>query len=223
MKSPGPLSTNRSKDVEFRNTARFADAEMSGLILKFQKTQDLAAIEKAWRFKEVETDNGIGFVDSDHNPYSPEKNLFSLTGRIAAIIERDSRYASTDFTIATKIPAYWLECPENDTLESTLSKVTGCTTIHAEMNRDSHPNAKHQSFVVYTVELKSESDAIRLLKMSQNQTSKRFSILGVRQDRVLSLIIARSYVKGVEAVEDRASLIRFEEPFRTALTTKTEL
>jgi hypothetical protein len=203
--------------IEFDAAALVADGKVAKLMQQSSHPNDLDEIQRSWRIMEVETDAGIGFAEARFERFDPESNLVEMAMGIAKIVEEDSLYRSSDLEIAAKIPATWLRDQKGERLDSILSEIAGCVIVRGDMDRSKHADVKDQSFLIFTMETKDGEDAQKLLHMAQSKSPKGFSRLGVCQGKLFSLVIGRSYVKGVAAVEDEASLSRFEGPLMNLL------
>ena len=101
-------------------------------------------------------------------------------------------------------------------LKETLSKVRAGATVSAHFQASKNANATSQQFTVFIVEMDSPESAQVLLKLSQAKKPKDYYMLGVAGDRIFCLLIARSFVQGVESFERDESLKRFEKQIHEA-------
>jgi hypothetical protein len=202
----------------FQKTANLAEPGTRGYLAGFAlRDERYKNVRDSWGYLEVDTVFGKGFVRWGFKPYAPEVDLLATSMKVAAIIDAD-RYRTDFIELANCLPGVWLKTPETSSLDETLSRILGGATVTARLRPDQHAGAMSQQFTIFLIETDSTDSASALLNISQSKRPKDYAMLGVAANRVFCLVIARSFVQGVDAFENGESLNRFLKPIQKAIS-----
>ena len=208
-------------DSLIRRAAQLAEPETAKLFNDFASSSARHKnLKDSWGYLEVETEFGLGFVRWGFKSYAAMVDLLSAAIKIASIIEADL-YRTDSIELATELPDVWLKTSDPNPLKQALLKVSGGATITARLLADKHAAAHAQQFTVFLVETNSPETAGVLLRLSQIKRPKDCSMLGVMlgiaAGPIFCLVIARSFVQGVDSFEKGDSLNRFQNQFQQAI------
>ncbi len=138
------------------------------------RVREVDWLTKHWGFREVETELGIGLIDSS-GQYHPETELIGLAMRICRTIEDDDHYFSTRIKL--------------DQAESRLLTPTGGAWMIANPNPDAHPEMKKQMLHMRLLELASTGQVCQFSerhKISSNEAG-----LFITHDKLVFTLTAR--------------------------------
>ena len=205
-------------DQLFRETAKLSEPQVSTLLTQFirrpSKDKD---IRSAWLVDEVETKDGVGFIGYGMKTYQPTYDLNSIVIDIADLIAKD-KYQPDSVEVATELPSVWLKSAENRSVESVLTKVRAGASIFAKLRPNEHPSYEKQLFMLFLVEVDDEQAAQQLLDMSKKMGPTDYSSIGVTEQKLFCLIIARSW-QGVPTFETAETLQRLTPGISAILKT----
>ena len=196
-------------DQLFRAAAKLSEPSVSRLFTEFiggtAKDKDLRS---SWGYDEVETKDGIGFIGWRFADYRPTYDLKRIVIDIGDLVTKD-KYQTSSVEVAAELPPVWLESKENHSLELALKKVRAGASVHADLRPNEHPTYRSQVLMVWLVEVKDERVAQELLGMSRQKKPTGYSMIGIAEGRLFCLVVARSFVQGVDSFETSESLPRF--------------
>jgi hypothetical protein len=184
---------------------------VSELIIGFiKRPPEKKDLRSAWGYEEVETEEGIGFIEWMGEEYNPTYDLKKIALEISDFIATD-KYQPRSVTIATGLPEVWLKSVDDDALDRALKTVRGAASISADLRPEAHPEHASQMFTVFLVEVADESAAQTLIDISKKKKTSNYCMLGLAKGRLFCLVIARSFVAGVKSFETPESLTRFSK------------
>jgi len=202
--------TKQNPDKLFRDAFTLSESKMSTLMVDFLKRSPQEKdLRSSWGYDEVETKNGIGFIGWEFAEYHPTYDLKLIAIDIADVIAAD-KY-EPDVSVATNLPATWLETNDNILLNKTLSLVQGGASIFGRLRPEVHPEQGGHILMIFLVEMADESAARTLLAISKNKRPADYAILGLAQGKLFCLIVARNFAAGVKSIETSESLSRFSD------------
>jgi hypothetical protein len=195
----------------FRAAAKLSEPHVSKLLTGFigrpAKEKDLRS---SWGYDEVETKDGTGFIGWGFADYRPTCDLKRIVIDIGDLVEKD-KYQTSSVEVAAELPPVWLQSKENRSIDLTLKKVRAGASVHADLRPNEHPTYKSQVLMVFLVEVEDERVAQELLGMSRQKKPTDYSMIGIAEGRLFCLLVARSFVHGVESFETSESVLRFEK------------
>jgi len=185
---------------------------IEGFLARSAAEQDL---RDAWGWVEIEAPGGTGLLAWGFRSWMPSQDLVGPAMAIAAVIDSDA-YRAADVTLATEMPKVWLADAADPGLGSLIGAARGTVLIHARMRPDASPAHDSQQLTVFLLEAADSSAATRLAEMASHGRAG-CALLGVAAGPLFTLVVARSWVEGVESVEDTTSLARFSSPLANIL------
>jgi hypothetical protein len=196
-------------DALLRNAAAMSEPSISELIGGFIR-RPLADkdLQVTWGYDEVTTSHGIGLIGRSINRYGPNCDLKKVALEIAEYVTTD-KYQPASVEIATELPAIWLASKDNRALDKILKAASGTASINAQLRPNEHPSYESQILLVFVVETENDEAARSLLEMCVNKKPSDYCMAGVSEGRLFCLIVARSFVEGIESFETSESLARF--------------
>jgi hypothetical protein len=194
--------------VVFGAAALISEHETGRLIEGFaaRKPEDLD-LRGAWGYDEVVTEGGLGFIRWGFRKYDPTSDLKRVALDIAGLLEADD-YQPNEPEVATEVPRYWLGGGASPFLDQTLGTVRAGASVSGRMRPGVSPAHASQQLTVFIAELGDPVAATRLLEIARTPRTG-FAGLAIAVDRLFALVVARSFVQGVEAHETPESLTRF--------------
>lgn len=214
-------------DEMFRTAAKLAGSEVAGLFVNFTKqTPEYQSLRKSWGYNEVQTNDGVGFIGWGFADYDPSIDLKSTIIDISQLIASDN-YQPSQIEVATELPVVWLAGQDSSTRKRVFSGIRGAATVSSRLHPEKHAEHNSQQFTVFLVETANESDAQTLFQMAEASKSARHCKLALARSRLFCLVVARSFVDGVDAYETNESLTRFSDGLgavlqRHAVTEQTK-
>jgi hypothetical protein len=207
----GGSRTGTSPDLD--RAVAVASPKMAGLLRKYADS-GLGGLA-ASGYREILMPDGPGFAQDYGRSYEPTIDLLSIARSIAAAIE-DDRYRVTDITTGTDIAAAWLRAG-GATAEAARLRVNACLSLSAAPNGTTPTVFAEQMFLVYLAECATPNDAALLAEASKQPEASDTASVGVSQESLCVVLIARSTVKGVASIESGESLRRFLGPLARAI------
>lgn len=205
-------------DQLFRETAKLSEPQLSTFLTQFiRRPSEDKDIRSAWLVDEVETKDGVGFIGYGTETYQPTYDLKSIAIDIADLIAKD-KYQPDSVEVATELPAVWLKSAENRSLEAVLTKVRAGASIFAKLRPNEHPTHESHILMIFLVEVEDERAAQELLDMSKKKRPTDYALIGVSEQRLFCLIIARSW-QGVPTFETAETLQRLTPGIAAILKT----
>ena len=200
------------------DAAALSEPAVSRLIKDFIKSPSEDKVLRAkWGYDEVETRDGIGFIDWEFKIYNPTYDLKKIALDLAEYIAAD-KYQPDFVSIATDLPDYWLKTKDSSSLGKSLLAVRGGATISGKLRQNEHPDHESQMFNVILVEVSDESVAKTLLELSKKKKHPDYCMLGLAEGKLFCLIVARSFDHDKKAFETSDSLARFSKGFAGILS-----
>lgn len=192
----------------FAAAAALSEPKTGRLIEGFaaRKREDLD-LRDAWGYEEVVTDGGLGFIRWGFAKYEPTRDLKSLALDLAALLEADD-YQPDEPEVATEIPRYWLGEGASPALEQVLGVMRGGASVSGRMRPGVSAAHASQQLTIFVAELADPAAATRLADVAMTRR-RGFSAFAVAEGGLFAMVVARSFVQGVEAHETPESLTRF--------------
>lgn len=204
-------------DEMFRAAAALAEPEVAEYFVNFlEQTPEYRNLRTSWGYDEVQTDDGVGFIGWGFNKYNPTIDLKSTIIDISEFVASDS-YQPSQIEVATELPDVWLGSRDNATSRRILSSICAGASVSASLRPDKHADHDSQQFTVFLVETANESNAQALYHLAQANKSPNHCKLALARSRLFCLVVARSFVDGVDAYETNESLTRFSDGFDAIL------
>lgn len=201
----------------FRAAAALSEPEVSGYFMRFiEQTPEYRDLRTSWGYDEVQTDDGIGFINWGFSKYNPTIDMTSTIIEISKLVSSDS-YQPSHIEVATELPDVWLGSRDNASLQRILSSIRAGSTVSASLRPDKHSEHRSQQFTIFLVETISDSDAQTLYQFAQENKSPSHSKLAMAKSRLFCLVVARSFVDGVDSFETNESLTRFSAGLKLIL------
>jgi len=201
----------------FHDAAALAEPEVAEFFVNFtEQTPDYRDLRTSWGYDEVQTDDGAGFIGWGFNDYNPTIDLKSTIIDISELVASDS-YQPSQVEVATELPDVWLGGRDRAASQRILSSIRAGATVSASLRPGKHAEHDSQQFTVFLVETANESDAQTLCQSAQANKSPNHCKLALARSRIFCLVVARSFVDGVDAYETDESLIRFSASLNAIL------
>lgn len=207
-------------DHLFVKLAELSSKEVSGMITNFTKrsSKDL----KEFGYDEINTSNGVGFIRWNLRRFEPTYDLKKIALEIAEFIEAD-KYDPVSITGGVGFPKVWLKTEENEELLfEIIPCMRACITVLGRLRLEEYLNYKEQMFSVSILEMEDDNLAEQLEKFSIEKKPDWYSMVGAASARLFGLVIARSFVQGVESYETEESIQRFKEGLLSILYKYTK-
>jgi hypothetical protein len=161
-----------------------------------------------WGFREVQTSSGAILTSDNGEEFAPAFDLVLVAQQICALIEADVwrvRYLTT----GADLPSVWLSKEDQKTLDSALQSVVGCVSVNAALQPAVSPYASAQHLLAFVAEAATLQDARFLAQSAAPGAKGAFVAIGASVGTLCVVMIARSFVTGVESYERGKSLDRF--------------
>lgn len=194
--------------VAFRAAGLISEPETGRLIEGFaaRKPEDLD-LRDAWGYDEVVTAGGPGFIRWGFRKYNPTRELKRVALDIAGLLEADD-YQPDEPEVAIEVPRYWLGGEASPSLDRLLGTVRAGASVSGRLRPGLSAVHASQQLTVFIAELGNPAAATGLAETAR-APRPGFSALAIAEDRLFALMVARSFVQGVEAHETPESLMRF--------------
>jgi hypothetical protein len=115
-----------------------------------------------------------------------------------------------DVTTGSGLPAVWVRGGKQRSVEAVLQTLRGCVTVGCALLPSVSPDAASQHLLTFVVEAPHSNDADVIAQGVGPGRKGGFVGLGVASGPVCLVMIARSFVSGIESHERGQSLNRFE-------------
>ncbi|MBE1485504.1 hypothetical protein [Plantactinospora soyae] len=188
-----------------RGAAGRAEPELAALLREV--TADSIDLVEECGYRVLETPTGRVLVDDEGADYAPETDLAGLAFEVAAMLERDD-YRVGHVSVAAELPDIWLAGAGTSAVAGARRRLTGCASVHAEPAGAAVITDQHV-LLVFLAEAASAEDAAVLAEAASRKATDRTVELGVAAGRQCAVVVARSTVLGLSAIETRATLARF--------------
>ena len=204
-------------DEMFRAAAKMAQPEVAKFFVNFTtQSRKYRGLRESWGYDEVETSDGVGFIGWGFRDYDPSVDLKSTIIDISQLIASD-HYQPSQIQVATELPDFWLGGQKNPASKRAFSGIRGGASVSASLHPDKHDENESQQFAVFLVETANESDAQTLFQMAEAHKSTKHCKLALARSRLFCLVVARSFVVGVDSYETNESLMRFSDRLSAVL------
>jgi hypothetical protein len=201
---------------QFADAAALSEAEVARLIADFAaRSPQHQDLRDAWGHVEISTPGGPGLVRWGFRAYDPTHDLTAIALDIGKVFEADE-YQPDDPELASELPAVWLGHASEPDLPEALRAVRAAVTIHGRLRPSASPANASQQLTTFLVEVRHASWTQRLIAMSTHPGANH-ALLGIGEDTLFCLTVARSFVQGVEAFETAGSLARFGPGIQSVL------
>jgi hypothetical protein len=201
----------------FRDAASRSEPDVARLIIEFIGRSDKDRdIRSAWGYEEIETDVGIGFIGWGFHKYEPTYDLKAIALAIADFLATD-KYLPSSVEVATELPRVWIESGDRAALDQTMKSIRASASVTGSLRPEECPDHHYQQFTVFLTELANESDSQRLLEIAGQKHPTDYCMIPLAVGRLFCLIVARSFVQGIEAFETGHTLTRFAQPITDIL------
>jgi hypothetical protein len=194
-------------DALLREAAALAEPGTAELLARFaDRAPEEKHVRSAFGYAEVRSPGGPGFVAWGFRPYAPVHDLGSIASDLAALLAADDYLPSV--LLADNLPDHWLQ-PGGAALSDALAAVRAGASVSGSLRPQMHPRHEAQQLTVFLVETADDGAARTLLELAENGAPRDHALVSAAEGPVFCLVIARSFMEGVEAYETQARLARF--------------
>ena len=190
----------------------FAD-HIDSFLARPESERDLRV---AWGYVEVDGPLGIGLLGWGYGPWAPRSSLAGITLRVAETLRGDE-YVIEPPTLASALPPLWLSETGDPGLEAMLVRVRAGAVIHGRLRAEAAAARASQMLTTWVLETDQPDDAQHLARLARTPRGGD-ALLGLADGTTFVLVVARSVVVGVPALEDSEQLRRFEPRLRGVIT-----
>jgi post-segregation antitoxin (ccd killing protein) len=159
-----------------------------------------------WGYTQIQTaQGGVGLVRSGFGDYEPTLDMTGLALRLAAALQRGRYIAEPE--IRAEVPANWFQKERRSDAEQLLTKARAAISVTGTLRRGVTAEPSAQQFTQWVVEMPGAAEANSLVQYvgGNARLGSRF-VVGVASGRLFSLLVAGSFVDGVEPFESAESL-----------------
>ena len=210
----GLQKLNLEQNSIVQETVRLSDGKTKKLTEDFFKSiQKDRSIEEIAGYTAIETSNGISFIETGYEKYTPKHQLAKILFDISDYVYSD-KYQKGQVTIREKDPVDWLNDENDSKIEKALSGgASGTAMLHTQLKNEFSQKNNMQMLLIYLSEYNDKSQQVLLEQLGKTSptTFKRISFV---QDDILCVIIQRATMVGLEDFESQESLKRLEKPIR---------
>lgn len=205
-------------DTVLRETIDTAKPEVGAMLRRFVGPSTEDANLATWGYMLVEVDGVLGLVERGVGRYAPTLDLIGVALQIADKLDGDL-YRASSIRAAAELPSVWLPGGRPDETDLLVARSRGCVVINTRLAPDAHERSDAQQMTVFLLEAATETDAVRLQSWATRPSGHR--ALSVQHGPLLCLVVARSFVEGVETFETETSLMRLSQPLADILSRAT--
>lgn len=194
--------------------AALATPGMAKILMRAREGSDLSE----WGYTQVQTaTGGVGLVRSGFEDYEPTLDMTGLALRLAAALQKGRYIAEPE--IRAEVPAVWFQAEHRSEAERLLTKARAGISVTGALRRGVTAKPSAQQFTQWVVEMPGakEADALVQYVGMDARRGSRFAI-GVASGRLFSLIVAGSFMEGVEPFESPESLAALADETRSLLS-----
>lgn len=191
-----------------RAAIRAAEPEMSELLrIQGERPAESRSFEAAGS-RLVQTPSGPELLGWSGQPYAPTTPLDAVALALRALFRSRGYVAGAE--LATDLPDVWLKMTNDRDLMGALASVVAGATVSACSPRLSRETAS-QMMTIFVVETAQQHAAqtLQRLAIEKQAMNNDFALAAAQCGRLFGLLVARSFVAGVESSESNASLARF--------------
>jgi hypothetical protein len=202
------------RGASFRHASGVAESNVADILRRFadEPVKELTS----WGYREVETPGGAVLIDDWGEPYDPATDLIELAFEISGLLRGDV-YEVTNIVAGSDLPAVWLPSGDPAATETATSSLLGCVSLNGALRPEAHRKAEDQQLTVFLAEAADQNDAGVIAAASSVQPGSSHEALGLADDRLCSVTVARSFVDGSPSFERSGSLERFRPSFARLL------
>jgi len=196
----------------YNRATQFANPKMAELLSGFdaRKTED-KSLENMAGYTEIQTENGIGFVQCGYEKFQPRTNLLEIGFKISEFVDNE-KYQGASVSVGESLPLIWVDGEDNSELKNILNRSLGTVSVSAHPKEELYSGWTSQMFLLYLIECENQTDANRIVKIANQSEGKNHSKIVLNDDEVFCILITRSIAVGVDDFEDVESIQRFKEP-----------
>ncbi|MGH9250253.1 MAG: hypothetical protein ACRD0W_12125, partial [Acidimicrobiales bacterium] len=151
-------------------------------------------------YREIATHEGPALVEDHGKPYAPTLDLLSIADSVAKVIEGHG-YRATGITTGTDVALAWLPSADRGEVDQARNGVLGCVSISAAPTTEATATFPEQMVLAYVAECETPQQAEKLTRASEQPASSEIAAIAENDGRLCLIIVARSTVKGVPAIE----------------------
>lgn len=193
-----------------------AAAEARDVLLRFRHPSPDDADIASWGMAVVDVGSGPCFADVGLEPYAPTVELMGPVMRVISLLEGDGDYRVGSVTLGTPVAPVWLPGASAEEARIVLSRILGCITVGGHLSEERGPDAASQQLTAFLLEAGNETDAAALQGWAGAGPADHAAVTA-RAGAVLCIVIARSFVMGVDPYETTDSISRFADGLARAL------
>ena len=174
----------------------------------------------------MDTPGGRVLLHNDREQFHPLRDLVPAVLWLAEAIEREGTYVVDAVTVATTLPAFWLDPTSASLTGPALHRLTGCTHLHghrgparggrASRTRDGETDEDH--LMAWLAEAATPADATVIADAATRAGNKDTVILGLSDDRRVAVLVNRTALADPAPPEDPEPAVRFRPLLAHALT-----
>jgi hypothetical protein len=161
----------------------------------------------------VTTLHGFGLVDC-WSGGSESISLGPLLIGLADAIDADD-YRTSSVTLSDGLPSVWFPRLNRTRVEAIVDGAPAGGSVSARHRPG--PGAEAQQFSVFVLNAGTGELASELLRLAEHEESTTHASLALARGAIFVLVIARSWVQGIDGLETSEALGRFAEPFMSVL------
>lgn len=205
----GIKKTGLNAEKLYKQAITIAEPKMAELLIGFEsQEEEEKSLEMMAGYTEIQSTQGIGFVECGYHTYTPKINLVDIGLQIAVFIEAE-KYQATSVSVAKDPPLSWVD---NNELKNILKRTLGTASVNAYLKEELCKDWIWQNFHLYLTECKNQDDAQNIVDIANQSESKGFYKMVMSVDEVFCILITRSTALGVNTFEDAESIKRFRKP-----------
>lgn len=208
----GIQKSSLNKNDLYKKASKLANPKMAELLIGFEaRNIDDQSIENMAGYTEIQTENGVGFVQYGYEEFQPKVNLFEIGFKISEFVENE-KYQGASISVGESLPLIWVDGEDNSELKEILNHSLGTVSVKAYPKEELCSDWISQMFLLYLIECENQSAAKRILEIANESKSKNHSKIMMSDDAVFCILITRSTTIGVDDFENAESIQRFKEP-----------
>jgi hypothetical protein len=210
-------------DTLVRGAVALAESNMSALMEGFINRSPNEKDLHQWGHMVVETENGPGLVKRRTAPYTPTCPMDRIAFELAQLINADKYHAAME--LQTEIPRVWLSGVDDKMLAQALQSVVAGAQVTGYLRPEMLPPNRgpivRSMLHLFLVELadQSKAESLDALALAKSARKNTFSMLVIRDGKLLCVVISSNPAYGEKPFETVASLARFGPGIRGILRT----
>jgi hypothetical protein len=199
---------------KFSEAATLAEAGTAETLRRFENSP--ASDLRPWRFRAVETTDGLGLVSDEGQPYEPTVDLLRLSEAWGKFVEDDGVWSVDEPTVGSRLPKVWLR-QGGDELDVVLGALRGCVSVRGYLVGDSNSLQSEQMLLTFIAEATLPQGAETIAEASGPGASESFVGFGLANGPVCAVVVSRSIAVGVDGLETSQSIERFRSVLQGVL------